>query len=212
MHLLKEHFSNAMLEDYDYPIHDSEKRRHQKAEWSKSWNALSSKWFFKFRKTECIHGHFLPYKYDFFYESGDHTFVTWLRDPFERMESHYHYWKQHHQKMEKRPLLKKFLQEDWTLEEFAFCREIQNIYSLFLWNFPIQRFQFLGVTEFFEEDLLFFSEHYLGRSDIEIPEKNMNTEKRKVKSKDPGFIREFKEFHAEDYEIYNYALEQRMIR
>lgn len=211
-HLLKTKYPKSLLEDYDFPIHDSAVERHQKAERDRLWYKISTKYLFRFSTVDCIHGHFLPYKYECLYESGDHTFVTWLRDPIERIESHYHFWKQYHWKLDKLPLLNRFLEEDWSLEKFAFCEELKNIYSLFLWNFPVERFHFIGITEFFEEDMAFFAGNYLGISEVDIPKKNVNKNKSGETIKDPGLIRELKEFHSEDYKLYKYGVKQRLKR
>lgn len=211
-HLLKSQYPKSFIEDYDFPIHDSEEERHRKAKRDRTWNKISSRFLFRYSAVDCIHGHFLPFKYEYFYEAGNHTFVTWLRDPIARLESHYHFWKQYHWKLDKLPLLKRFLDEDWSLEKFAFAEEVRNIYSLFLWNFPIERFDFVGVTEFFDEDLVFFAENFLGMPTVEIPKKNVNLKRKEGKIKDPGLIRELREFHAEDYKLYEYALERRSER
>lgn len=211
-HLLENHFEESYLQDHDYPIHDSPKKRHRKVKLKQVFNKFSDNLFNKFKNVECIHGHFLPYKYDSFYETGEHTFVTWLRDPLERLTSHYYYWKEYHDKMEVQPLLKKFLKEEWTFEDFAFSEEVRNIYSLFLWNFPVERFDFIGVTEYYGEDLTFFAENYLQISEVEIPKKNVNKKSTDKTINDPELIKEIKEFHAKDYDLYNYALNLRSER
>lgn len=208
-HLLKNRFPKSTRGDYDHPIHDSEQKRHLKIRFRKLQITLSSKLTSEFDRVDCIHGHFMPFKYEHFYQSGGHIFVTWLRDPIERIESHYHYWKRHHDEIDQLPFLKKFIEEEWPLEKFAFAEEIRNIYSIYLWNFPVERFDFIGVTEFFEEDLSFFAENYLGIPQASIPEKNINLKKDRRTISDPGLIRELKEFHAEDYKLYRYALDLR---
>lgn len=211
-HLLENHFGKAYLQDHDYPIHDSPQKRHRKVKRKRFWNSISDNLFNKFDTIECIHGHFLACKYEDFYQSGDYTFVTWFRDPVERLTSHYYYWKEYHDKMEVQPLLKKFLKEEWSFEDFAFSEEVRNIYSLFLWNFPVERFDFIGITEYYAEDLTFFAKNYLKVSEVKIPKKNVNKKSTGKKGNDPGLIREIKEFHARDYELYNYALEERAKR
>ncbi len=211
-HLLKNQFPKSMRGDYEHPIHVSAFVRHNKARYRKLKITISSKLRSKFDHVDCIHGHFMPYKYESFYHSGDHIFVTWLRDPIKRIESHYHYWKQHHDEIDMLPLLKRFLEEDWSLERFAFSEEIRNIYSIYLWNFPIERFDFVGITEFFDEDLPFFADKYLGISEVTVPEKNINRTKDRETIEDPGLLRELKEFHADDYKLYQYALDQRSKR
>jgi len=114
--------------------------------------------------------------------------------------------------MKARPLLKKFIEEEWTFEEFAFSNEIRNIYSMFLWNFPVERFGFIGITEFFDEDLQYFAKNYLELTDVTVPEMNQNKKKRGKKITDKGLIREIREYHSEDYKLYNYALNLRSKR
>ncbi len=211
-HLLENHFKKSYLQDHDYPIHDSPEKRHRKVKRKKVLNRISDKLFNRFGNVKCIHGHFLPYKYEHLYQTDEHTFVTWFRDPFERLTSHYYYWKEYHDKMKVQPLLKKFLEEEWTFEDFAFSEEVRNIYSLFLWNFPVERFDFIGITEFYDEDLTFFAENYLGIPDVKIPKKNVNKKSTDKKINDQGLIREIKEFHAKDYQLYNYALDERSKR
>ena len=41
----------------------------------------------------CIHGHFLPLSYRHLARRADVRFVTWLREPIDRLLSHYHYWR-----------------------------------------------------------------------------------------------------------------------
>ena len=38
----------------------------------------------------CIHGHFLPLSYRHLARRADVRFVTWLREPIDRLLSHYH--------------------------------------------------------------------------------------------------------------------------
>ena len=51
--------------------------------------------------------------------------------------------------------------EGWTLEQFCLAPELRDIYSEFLWGFPLDRLDFIGITEFFPEDLRYFSREIL---------------------------------------------------
>lgn len=208
LHLLKTKYPKSIRIDNGHPIHYSPAERHQRAELNNLRNSVYAKLTSGFDYLGCIHGHFMPYQYEVFYTSGNHLFVTWLRDPITRIESHYHFWKQHFNELAPLPLLKKFIREDWSLEKFAFREEIRDIYSIYLWKFPIERFDFIGVTEFFAEDIDFFAKEYLNIFQFEVPEKNVNRKKGNEKISDPGLIRELKEFHAKDYQLYQYALDQ----
>jgi hypothetical protein len=209
---LKSKYPKSYFRDYDFPIHFSEEERIRRAISRKKWNEFSAKYLLNFSRTDCIHGHFLPIKYEYFYETGNHSFVTWLRDPIKRIESHYNFWKHYHHKLDKLPLLKRFLNEDWSIEKFALSEEVRNIYSMFLWNFPIDRFDFIGITEFFEEDLRYFGRTFFNEQEIQVPKKNVNEIKDRDRITDPGLMRELKDFHACDYKLYSYALELRSER
>ncbi len=64
-------------------------------------------------------------------------FITWMRHPVDRIVSHYFFWKNNYSP--DCPLLhKRVIDENWTLEEFCLSEELQNIYTLFLWGFPLE--------------------------------------------------------------------------
>ena len=199
------------MPDYnDLPINKTKEERHKSvldfrenlAEIIKELNGTG---------IECIHGHFLPFKY--LTGEENFTYVTWLRDPIERVASHYFYWKRSYSTIKAGALHKKVIEEDWTLEKFCFSEEMRNIYSQFLWNFPIEKFSFIGITEHYEEDFNFFVKKFLSiNDDIQILQKNVNPEKSTSYFNDPALINELKEFHAEDYKIYNRAKQLRLER
>lgn len=211
--LLDRQFQRRVLEDNDYPIHKSFAERTGEAERAAKWIEFTDKYLLRYNFTECIHGHFLPYKYHYFHGKKDTVFVTWLRDPIERLGSHYYFWKRTYSPWNPKPLHKKVIKENWSLEKFAFSEEIQNIYSKFLWNFPVENFDFIGITEFFEEDLTYFGNRYLDLNrNVTIPEKNVNPERSKKYFDDEKLIQDLRDFHSRDYEIYNYALQARKDR
>ena len=212
--LLEEHYSKHFQHDYaDLPINTPVGERHAMAEASfeKSKNTLT--WKFNHRNTKCIHGHFIPYKYAGLYGKKNIQFVTWLRDPLERLASHYHFWFRHYDaNTTPGSLHRKVVEENWSFETFCFSKEMQNFYAQFLWKFPITQFDFVGITEHFDDDIRFFSKTFLGQSDINIPATNQNPEKPKSYFDDKAFVEKLKAFYAEDYGIYNTALEMREAR
>lgn len=210
--LLKKHYKLRFSKDYDYPIHWTPEQRKKETEKARKRIQKAHTHFYQYRFSKCIHGHFLPYKYDHFYGKNGNLFITWLRDPIERLVSHYNFWIRTHEEHKQMPLLKKVIEEEWTLEEFAFSEELRNIYSKFLWNFPIERFDFIGITEYYEQDLNYFANHYLEIDDVAVPKKNISPRNSKTHFKDKSLIKELKSFHARDYELYNYALQKRQRR
>lgn len=210
--LLKGHFKWRFSKDYDYPIHWTPEEREEKTTEAREQIERAHAYFYRYRFVKCIHGHFLPYKYDHFYGKDGNLFITWLRDPVERLVSHYNFWYRTYEEDDPKRLHRKVVEEEWTLEEFAFSEELRNIYSKFLWNFPIERFDFIGITEYYEQDLTYFANHYLGLHEVSVPKKNISPRNSKPDITDEGLIRELKSFHADDYELYNYALEVRQER
>ena len=91
--ILNQHFGKSLLEDYsDKPINQSTEKRNQDAEKHNSSLNFLKKATYKLKGIQCIHGHFLPYKYHKFKTDKNVYFVTWLRDPVERLISHYYHW------------------------------------------------------------------------------------------------------------------------
>lgn len=207
--LLRDHFQYRFSKDYDFPIHQPIDQRIKKVKRAQRWIEIGHKYFLRYRFTECVHGHFLPYKYNHFYGNEGAVFVTWLRDPIERLVSHYYYWQRTYDAGSPKPLHRRVIEEEWTLKEFAFSKELQNLYSQFLWNFPLEQFDFIGITEHYEEDFKYFAEHYLGLQNVTVPQKNINPNRSKVPFEDEELLKALKSFHNRDYELYNHALKAR---
>lgn len=86
---LEQHFEKEFLKDSaDLPMNTPQYERNKAALQASLCNAESD-----FSGIECIHGHFLPIKYLLLANKRKMTFVTWMRNPVERVLSHYFYWK-----------------------------------------------------------------------------------------------------------------------
>ena len=158
-------------------------------------------------QVRCIHGHFLPLKYRWLRCKQPRQFVIWLRDPIERLASHYYYWLRNYQREQAGPLRIRMVEEGWSLERFCFSPEMRNLYSEFLWGFPYRRFDFVGVVENYESDFCYFSERYLGR---QAAPQVLNTNPEKVSDRyieAPGLRAELERFHARDMRLYRVALD-----
>lgn len=208
--VLQEHFGKRLIEEYvDLPLIRSKEERVNSALKSKLLFNLYRRYNFKRKGFKCIHGHFLPYKFTGPAATGI-QYITWLRDPIERMCSHYYYWLRTY-KEGKSPLLQaKIVEENWSLEDFCFSEEMRNVYDQYLWQFPVENFHFIGITEFFEEDLRYFARVFLNQTDPSIPFENANKERNDKKyDLEIGLVDKLRDFHSRDFQIYNYALKER---
>lgn len=207
-------FGDKLLMDYDISLAGMSPQQEQK-EITKISNTFN--WIkrvqYKLKKIECIHGHFHPYKYRKFKKEKKVKFITWLRDPIERLISIYFYWKRFPKEGLYNPYKKKLLEENWDIEKFCFT--INERYYLNFWNFPIENFDFIGITEFFEEDLVYFNNSILKNNPIEnIPKFNYNPDKPNsyYSHLTNKAIDDLKILLKEDYQLYHYALKKRQER
>ena len=157
-HALRARFGASVMEDYDAPPMQVPRGRRE-------WSALVE----GFRLTKAlgsdvvaIHGHFLPLKYRIALRGRPARYVTWLRNPVERVISHYHYWRRDYAGDDPaQPLRNRVVNEDWSLERFCLGPELRNVYRQYLWGFDPQRFEFIGITERYDRDFERFSRRYL---------------------------------------------------
>ena len=153
-------FGEGFRHDYqDYPLaQPAIVRREQALDRGRAMRAAD------FAGVDCVHGHFLPLKYLELARTLPCTFVTWLREPVVRLVSHYYYWQRAYDPASAltSPLHRRVMEEGWSLQRFCLAPELRNVYSEFLWGFPLQRLDFIGITEFFADDLRYFSQQLLG--------------------------------------------------
>lgn len=160
----------------------------------------------------CIHGHFLPLGYRWLRSDDPVNFVTWLRDPVERLASHYHHWRRVANPPPTDTLHVRMLAEDWSLEDFALRPELRNIYSEFLWGFPLERFAFVGISEHYADDLRDFGRRVLG-SELPICEERRNPALPAGRYEiDASLRRRIAGFHGADQALYERALALRAAR
>lgn len=202
---LEKYYTSGLQTDYtDFPINTPAYKRNSYALKMCAINA-----FFPQHNIECIHGHFLPVKY-LFYKNA--KFVTWLREPIDRLASHYYYWKRSYNPTTSGSLHKRVVEENWSLEEFCLAPELRNFYCQFLWGFPISRFDFIGITEYYESEVAQFSKIFLGDS-LEIHVKNINPNKFNSSYFEDKALREkIEQYHYKDLALYHHALDLRTTR
>jgi hypothetical protein len=202
---LETHFGRSFLSDYsDIPINRTPWKRNSKAMVDAVSNA-----FHDFSGIECIHGHFMPMKYLVLSFRRPLTFITWLRNPVDRLISHYHFWKTNSPPVVP-PLHARMLKEGWTLERFCLGKEMRDIYHQFLWGFPIKRLNFIGITEFYQEDFGWFAKNYLmSETPVLLLNKNSQSDPPALST---SLRKAIEVYHEKDIALYSKAMELRWQR
>ena len=201
--ILEAYFEDKILFDYeDAPINTPP--------FFRKYKALKDSFLTPKRlhgNARCIHGHFMPYKYSRL-DRNKTLFVTWLRNPLERMISHYKYWIRTYTPQSPR-LHRKIVEEKWSLEDFCFSPATRNFYAQFLWSFPLELFDFIGITESFDEDLQVFGQKFLSKEALKSESENVAPPEAARFSPSESFRVRFEDFHAEDYRMYRKTFIQR---
>ena len=209
---LKENFKHQLYLDYtDYPDQLTRKQVNDKL---KSYNKYLYGFkplYFNFKNKTIFHGHFLAAKYKCYQNKKDAYFITWLREPIERLVSHYYYWLKSYNNKKSLPLHRKVVEEEWSLEKFCFSKEMRNLYAKFLSDFSIKNLDFIGIVEYYEQDFKYLNDHVLKIKNPTLLDLN-RTKKPNVQYFDADTLEKLKQFHNKDFEIYSYALKQRQKR
>ena len=164
----------------------------------------------------CVHGHFPAVKYLPALAERPVRFVTWLREPLSRMLSNYHYWMSLDPGSVEDPLVRRILEEDWSLEDYCLNPALANYQSLWLRRVPKQLFSFVGVMEHFEEELARFSDHLRAKglsrevlrpshANAGPPAENSLEETARLTAPRP----KFETLHDRDMTLYRWALKRR---
>ena len=209
---LEEHFGQAFAADYsDYPLAQSPESRRLQAQEHGDVGGTTD-----IEGIECIHGHFLPLKYHFLADDPQCRFVTWLRDPVARLVSHYDYWQAAYNPGadSTSALHARVVEEGWTLEQFCLAPELRNIYTEFLWGFPLERLDFVGITEHFAEDLRYFSTVFLGNK---LQPRHVNRQSGHSGGEGkarlaPEIDEQVRRYHSADVALFRWALQLREAR
>ncbi|MBA8888475.1 hypothetical protein FHW12_002708 [Dokdonella fugitiva] len=132
---LERHFGDRLLLDYaDRPLAPGHL-------WRRFANPAPS--VARLAGFACVHGHFIADKYD--HLGARARLVSWLRDPVQRVASHYHYWKRVPDP--RNPDCRRLVQERLDLEAFAALPRMRNVASRFFGRYRPADFFFLGIVE-----------------------------------------------------------------
>lgn len=158
----------------------------------------------------CISGHFIPIKYLKLHQAG-WKFITWLRDPAQRLFSQYYHYQRHkelflNQGVNNSPGFY-VLSRNLTVEAFVLDPLFKNHIRRFFYRFPPRLYFFIGIVEQYPSDLAFLSEQ-LGVN-IPLYWENLNLEKQNEQYDIPSaLLAEIKQFHSQDYQIYEQVTQQ----
>lgn len=209
--LLEAHYADRLLADYaDRPLHASVARRRIHALRSGITLLLNP---VRLQGIDAIHGHFLAIKYSLWSGGPGWRRVTWLRDPVERLASHYHYWRRDYDADSAGPLHRRMMEEGWSLERFCLGPELRNVYRQFLWGVPLSRLDFVGITEHYATEAEDFACRILGLSALPVSQSresgNANPEAVTRYVDDTALRQRIERHHAADMALYQQALRLR---
>lgn len=161
------------------------------------------------KKWQVIHGHFSPnLLVSKFVIDDEVPYITWLRDPVERVISNYYY-------LEKR--LKEVMKEESrglnilskmqrSLIEYASADNNRNRMSKFLEGKALEDFLFVGIVEYFSDDLVDLS-NILDWDNYKELKYNVTGAKKRDVSVD--IREEIKKLNLKDVELYQTACDLR---
>lgn len=152
---------------------------------------------------EIVYGHFFPIKYLGAECHRDFKLVTILRDPIDRIISHYKFWntgvfENHH-------VWQKMKEENWSLIDFSFSDQMRNFYSQYMEGVGVGKFSYIGIFENLDVSVRRCLDVLgLPGVDISLGHHNKTESNYEIDFSD-DVIKDIKKFHAEDYRIYEYA-------
>jgi hypothetical protein len=149
-----------------------------------------------------IYGHFHVKKYYGFFPDAKR--IVWLREPIKRLISHYHFWA----RTQKKKKFRGIKQEKKQLLNFAQKPANKNLLHTYVED--LNNFWFVGIQDFFEEDLAELKSK-LGWPEVGISKANQNRTKNYkllVQSvmDDPQLKQELIKLNQKDIELYQQAL------
>jgi hypothetical protein len=104
----------------------------------------------------CIFGHFLPVRYMKLYESG-WIFITWIRDPFQRLYSQYQHFMRHKEFFlvpeREQTIGGIVVRRQLSFEDYAVDPDFSNQYQRFFYRFQPEKFAFIGITHHMQRDM-----------------------------------------------------------
>ena len=147
-----------------------------------------------------IHGHFYKNKYDFL--NVEKQYITFMRNPTERILSNYYYLKRKLNRTNPDSLIVSKL--GFSLEEYIQHPDNRNMQSTYLQTSDLKEFEFVGLTEKYQESI----EKINSLLNINIAanvSENVNPMATKEYNVPQSIINLIERYNAQDIELYEIA-------
>jgi len=146
-----------------------------------------------------IHGHFQAKKYAGRFPNA--AYVTWLRDPVERIVSHYLYWQR--SRIPGEPQWEQFTAQQTSLEQFAQLKFVRNLQQAYLIPLGVEQFDFIGITEEYDRSLELFRRLFCPEAQFDATARNENPNRQgKFYDLDPELRKKILQSNERDASIY----------
>ncbi len=156
-----------------------------------------------------LHGHFHFEEIQNLYDPARVRLVTWLREPVNRVISNYYFF---NRKVNEDPNHSEWHRRDEPLEVYAHYEENRNRMSKFLKGIDLNDFSFIGIQEYFEEDLKRFAS-LMNWPEPQNRKENTNRDyKAKFPPVSPELRLQIQKWNADDVALYHQALKNRQSR
>jgi len=156
---------------------------------------------------ETLHGHFFYKEIETLHQTSQAKLICWLRNPVERVISNHRHFI--HRNSGQNPIRPNQHRVNESLLDYARQEQNGNRVSQFLEGLEPEDFFFIGLLEFFEEDLAQLAK-LLEWPTFSIPK--LNTVKPIYPSIRNDVFQEIKEFNGDDMDWYERAIELRESR
>jgi len=157
-----------------------------------------------FSDYKVIHGHFTAGQFRDIIPNAFMTVI--MREPLDRMKSHYFNWKRVKGRTNWR--INITYRPEMSFEEFAMLESLRNYQTQSLLEIPLNNFTVIGVSSNLERYYQQLRMYTGFEGNISIPMFNRSPKQTSnVLCPSDDFIREFRAYHALDYENYSKALD-----
>jgi hypothetical protein len=149
--------------------------------------------------TRCIIGHFPATKYAAAFPQA--RLGTWLREPVQRVVSHYHYFCRHQESGQAK--VAGLAARPMSLQEFIAQPAMQNVQSKVLRGRPLADFAFLGITEEYDLGLRLFARVFGCPEPASLPQLNRNPERQaRGYAVEPDLLALIRSVNRDDESLY----------